>query len=131
MSVLDASAVVELLLGTERGRAVADRVADPRLSLDAPHLLDVEVAQALRRLVSGGELDAEAAAAALDDLVSLDIDRHSHEWLLGRVWILRENLTAYDAVYVALAEALDTTLLTCDRRLARAPDVMTRVDVID
>ena len=130
MSVLDASAVVELLLGTERGRAVAARLADPQLSLDAPHLLDVEVAQALRRLVTAGDVEAETAEAALDDLLLLDIERHSHEWLLGRVWSRRENLTAYDAVYVALAEALDTTVLTCDARLGRAPDVAARVDVI-
>jgi predicted nucleic acid-binding protein len=130
MSVLDASAVVELLLATERGRAVAARMADPRLSLDAPHLLDVEVAQALRRLVGVGELDDRTAEAALDDLVALDIERHSHEWLLGRVWSLRENLTAYDAVYVALAEALDTTVWTCDARLRRAPGAGLRVEVI-
>jgi predicted nucleic acid-binding protein len=130
MTVLDASAVVELLLGTERGRGVAARIADPKLGLDAPHLLDVEVAQALRRLVAAGELDTETAALVLDHLVSLDIERHSHEWLLGRVWNLRENLTAYDAVYVALAEALDTTLLTCDARLRRAPGLAARVEVV-
>ena len=130
MSVLDASAVVELLLGTERGREVAARIVDPQLSLDAPHLLDVEVAQALRRLVSAGDVEAETAEAALHDLVMLDIERHSHEWLLGRVWSLRENLTACDAVYVALAEALDTTVVTCDARLRRAPGIGTRVDVI-
>ena len=130
MTVLDASAVVELLLGTERGRAVAARIADPQLGLDAPHLLEVEVAQALRRLVSSGDVDEETAAVALDDLVSLDIERHSHEWLLGRVWMLRDSLTAYDAVYVALAEALDTTVLTCDARLRRAPGIGARVEVI-
>ena len=130
MSVLDASAVIELLLGTELGRSVADRIADPQLSLHAPHLLDVEVAQGLRRLVMGGELEAEAAAGALEDLRSLDLDRHSHEPLLDRVWALRDNLTAYDAVYVALAEALDTTVLTCDGRLRRAPGLAGRVEVV-
>jgi predicted nucleic acid-binding protein len=130
VSVLDASAVVELLLATELGRAVAARIGDPRLSLHAPHLLDVEVAQALRRYVRGGDLDDEAAAAALEDLRSLDLDRHSHEPLLERVWALRENMTAYDAVYVALAEALDTTLLTCDGRLQRAPGMAGRIELV-
>lgn len=130
MTVLDASAVVEVLLGTERGRSVADRIADPQISLDAPHLLDVEVAQALRRLVSVGDLEVEAATRALADLRALDVERHAHEPLLERVWALRENLTAYDAVYVALAEALDTTVLTCDTHLSRAPGLGGRVEVV-
>ncbi len=130
MIVLDASAVLELLLGTTRGQEVAERIADPALGLHVPHLADVEVAQALRRYVRGGEIDEASAALALEDLRSLDVERHSHEPLLARVWDLRENLTAYDAVYVALAEALDTKLLTCDRRLARAPGMRSRVDVV-
>lgn len=130
MSVLDASAVVELLLGTQLGRSVAARLADPAVGLHAPHLLDVEVAQALRRYVREGELEAASAAAAIEDLRSLDLERHSHEPLLDRVWALRENLTAYDAVYVALAEALDTKLLTCDARLARAPGMARRVELV-
>jgi predicted nucleic acid-binding protein len=130
MIVLDASALVELLLGTDQGRSIAARIADPELGLHAPHLADVEVAQALRRYVREGELDPAAAAAALEDLRSLDLERHGHEALLSRVWALRDNLTAYDAVYVALAEALDSTLLTCDGRLARAPGVSRRVEVV-
>lgn len=127
MIVLDASAVVELLLGTALGRAVAARIADPVLSLHVPHLVDVEVAQTLRRFVRAGELDAPSAAAALEDLRALDLERHAHEPLLDRVWGLRDNLTAYDAVYVALTEALGATLLTCDSRLARAPGIRGRV----
>jgi len=130
MIVLDASALVELLLGTERGRAVATRLADPSLGLHAPHLVDVEVAQALRRYVREGDLEPSSAAAALDDLRSLDLERHAHEPLLERVWTLRDNLTAYDAVYVALAEALETKLLTCDARLARAPGMSRRVELV-
>jgi predicted nucleic acid-binding protein len=130
MIVLDASALVELLLGTSLGRTVAERIADPEASLHAPHLADVEVAQALRRYVRGGDLDAPSAASALEDLRALDVQRHSHEPLLDRVWALRDNLTAYDAVYVALAEALDTTLLTCDGRLARAPGMARRVELV-
>jgi predicted nucleic acid-binding protein len=130
MIVLDASAVVELLLGTELGRWIAVRIADPALGLHAPHLMDVEVAQALRRYVQEGELDRGTARAALADLHSLDIERHAHEPLLDRVWALRENLTAYDAVYVALAEALDATLMTCDGGLARAPGVGKRMELV-
>ena len=130
MIVLDASALLELLLGTERGRTVAVRIADPAIGLHAPHLADVEVAQALRRYVREGEIEPSSAATALDDLRSLDLERHAHEPLLGRVWALRENLTAYDAVYVALAEALDSTLLTCDGRLSRAPGLSRRVQLV-
>ena len=129
MSVLDASAVVELLLGTELGRAVAALVSDPATDLAAPHLVDVEVAQALRRYVRDRTLTAREAAA-FDDLRALDIERHGHEALLDRVWTLRDNLTAYDAVYVALAEALDTTVLTCDRKLARPPGLARRVVLV-
>ena len=130
MIVLDASALVELLLGTSLGRSVAVRIADPEGSLHAPHLADVEVAQALRRYVRECEIDAGSAASALEDLRALDVQRHSHEPLLDRVWALRDNLTAYDAVYVALAEALGTTLLTCDGRLARAPGMARRVELV-
>lgn len=130
MIVLDASAVLELLLGTELGRAIAGRIADPALSLHVPHLVDVEVAQALRRFVQSGELEQDAARIALEDLSSLDLERHAHEPLLGRIWALRENMTAYDATYVALAEALDAVLLTCDGRLARAPGIGRRVELI-
>jgi predicted nucleic acid-binding protein len=128
--VLDASAIVELLLGTNPGRAIAARIADPALGLHVPHLADIEVAQALRRYVREGALDAASAASALEDLRSLDLERHAHEPLLDRIWALRENLTAYDGAYVALAEALDTILLTCDGRLARAPGVARRVELV-
>jgi predicted nucleic acid-binding protein len=130
MMVLDASALVELLLGTRVGRSLATRIGDPATSLHVPHLADVEVAQTLRRYVREGELDAASGAAALDDLGALDLQPHSHEPLLGRVWALRQNLTAYDAVYVALAEALDTKLVTCDRRLAGAPGMARRVELV-
>jgi predicted nucleic acid-binding protein len=130
MIVLDASALLELLLGSEPGRRIAARISDPRLGLHTPHLADVEVAQALRRYVREGALDAGAAASVLADLRSLDLERHGHEPLLERVWALRENVTAYDAVYVALAEALDATLVTCDGRLARAPGVQARVELV-
>ncbi len=130
MIVLDASAVVELLLGTERGRRVSAQIADPSVGLHVPHLVDVEVTQALRRYALDGELDGSSARMALEDFRALDLTRHAHEPLLGRVWELRRNLSAYDAVYVALAEALDSRLVTCDARLARAPGVTARVDLL-
>ena len=126
MIVLDASAIVELLLNTPTGRALATRIADPALGLHVPHLADVEVAQALRRYAKEGEIDLAAAAAALEDLRALDLQRHAHEPLLDRIWELRQNLSAYDAVYLALAEGLDTVLVTCDGRLARAPGAARR-----
>jgi predicted nucleic acid-binding protein len=128
--VLDASAVVELVLGTMQGKAVARRIGDPRIGLHAPHLVDVEVTQVLRRYAREGELDGSGAALALADLRALDLRRHAHEPLLDRVWELRQNVSAYDAVYVALAEVLDAVLLTCDARLARVPGILCRVDVI-
>jgi len=128
--VLDASAVVELLLGTNRGRSIAARIEDPEISLHVPHLLDVEVLQALRRYVRDGELDRDSAVAAIADLHTLDLERHSHEPLTDRVWELREKLTAHDAVYVALAEVLGTRVLTCDARLARAPGMRSRTDLV-
>jgi predicted nucleic acid-binding protein len=127
--VLDASAVLELLLGTPPGRAIAARIQDPALALHVPHVLDVEVAQVLRRYTREGQLEAAEAAEALDALRTLDLERHAHEPLLDRIWALRQNLTAYDAAYVALAEALDAVLLTCDRRLARATASSRRVEL--
>lgn len=118
--VLDASAVVELLLGTATGRRVAARLADDRLQLHAPELLDLQVAQVLRRFERSRQIAADEAATALERLQLLDIERHAHGMMLPRVWALRANLTAYDAVYVALAELLDAPLLTADARLQRA-----------
>jgi predicted nucleic acid-binding protein len=128
--VLDASAIVELLLGTERGRIVGARIADPTQALHVPHLVDVEIVHALRRYVQAGDLDPTSARDALAVLHDLDVERHSHEPLLDRVWALRGNLTTYDAVYVALAEALDAKLLTCDARLARSPAVGVRAELV-
>ena len=130
MIVLDASALVELLLDTPAGRAIATRIADPALGLHVPHLADVEVTQALRRYARDGEIAEADAAAAIEDLCVLDLQRHAHEPLLERVWALRQNLSAYDAVYVALAEALDAPLVTCDAKLARAPGVGRRAELI-
>lgn len=130
MIVLDASVLVELLLHTSTGATIGNRIADPAVALHVPHLADIEVTQVLRRYVRDGEIEPIDAATALEDLRDLDLQRHAHEPLLTRVWQLRENLTAYDAVYVALAEVLDGVLLTCDARLARAPGSKCRVEVL-
>jgi predicted nucleic acid-binding protein len=129
--VLDASALLELILETPTGQLVADRIADPAVGLHVPHVADIEVVQALRRYVQEGEIDSDAAAVALDDLRALDLQRHAHEPLLDRVWERRKNLTAFDAVYVALAEVLDSVLLTCDRRLSQAPGMSRRVALVE
>jgi len=118
--VLDASAVVEWLLGRPLAGGVASRIADPDLTLHAPHLLTVEVAQVVRRHVLAGSVGVARGAEAIEDLADLDVTTHPHEPLLPRIWQLRENVTAYDAAYLALAEVLDAPLLTLDERLARA-----------
>ncbi len=130
MIVLDASATVEMLLATERGERVFDRVADPAESIHVPHLLAVEVAQVLRRLVAAGDMTALRAAAALADLADLDAERYAHEPFLARMHALRANLTAYDAAYVVLAEVLDAPLVTFDRRLAAAPGHRATIDLL-
>jgi len=127
--VLDASAVVEVLLQTTAGVPMTARLLAPTESLHAPHLLDVEVVQILRRFVRRGELGPERARQALEDLASLPLERYSHQILIARIWNLRENLTAYDAVYVALAELLGATLLTRDSRILRAPGHAARIEV--
>lgn len=121
MIVLDTSAVIELLLNLPLGVAVRQRLADPDVQLHAPQLLPVEVVQVLRRRVAAGITTTDDASYALDALVDLDISLHDHVLLINRAWELRENITAYDAMYVALAELLDAPLLTADATLARSP----------
>lgn len=130
MIVVDASAIVELLLNTPLGRIVARRIHSAETVLNAPHLLDLEVTQVLRRFAATGVIDDARALASLHALRDLDLERHSHEPLLDRIWALRSNLTAYDAAYVALAEALDTPLLTCDGKLAASNGHVARVELV-
>ena len=121
MIVIDASALLEVLLRTPAAGAMEARLFDePRQTLHAPHLLDVEVAQVLRRYAAIGEIDEQRGNAAITDLVAFPIRRYPHDILLTRIWSLRSNFTAYDAVYVALAEVLNARLLTRDQRLAAA-----------
>jgi len=119
--VVDASAMLEVLLGTATGARIEDRLLSRGESLHAPHLLDVEVAQVLRRYAAAGELTPERGLEALTDLVDFPVHRYAHDLLLPRIWELRRNVTAYDAAYLALAEALTAPLVTCDARLASAP----------
>lgn len=130
MIVIDASAIVEFLLGSAKGRRVASRLRRPRQMLHAPHLVDLEVIQALRRATARRELTDARAQEAFDDFRSLRMRRYRHATLLPRIWELRQNLTAYDAAYVALAEALRSPLVTCDAGLGRAPGHRARVEVI-
>ena len=122
MLVVDASAVTELVLGRPAGDVVGEHLADHRFALHAPHLIDVEVLSALRRLVASGEATAARADEAIADLLDLPIERYPHDILVPRIWELRDNFSAYDAGYVALAEAVTeepVPLLTADARLAR------------
>jgi len=118
--VLDASAAIEWLLETSAGLRIERRVYSSGTSLHAPQLFDLEVAQALRRLVRAGMVLERRADQAIQFLQSLRIKRYSHVGLLPRIWQYRHNLSAYDAAYVVLAETLGATLLTRDARLAAA-----------
>jgi predicted nucleic acid-binding protein len=129
--VVDASALLEFLLQTATGRRVEGRLFRGEDELHAPHLLDVEVVQGLRRLVRMGEVSSDRADGAIADLADLDLHRHPHLDFLSRAWKLRENVTAYDAMYVALAEALDAPIVTCDTPLAKAPGHRARIEVIE
>ena len=131
MIVVDASAVLEFLLQTPLGTRVEARLFRDGDELHAPHLIDVEVTQGLRRLVRSREVSPARAAEAIADLIDLDLHRHAHLDLLTRAWKLRDNITAYDAVYVALAEALGATVVTCDAPLGKAPGHRTSVEVVE
>ncbi len=130
MIVLDTSAAVELLLNTERGALVAERVRPSEVTLHAPHLLSVEVVQALRRLTGSGTVSSRRGRAALDDLSDLGVEYYDHDVLVPRIWQLRSNLTAYDAAYVALAEVLGAPLVTFDANLANAPGNRATVELL-
>lgn len=125
MIVVDASAALSALLndGPARQALTAEQ-------LHAPHLVDTEVVGGLRRLVTTGVIDAGAGWSALDTWRRLGLTRYAVQPLLDRVWELRNNLTAYDAGYVALAEALGCALLTADSRLSRAPGIGCPVTVV-
>jgi predicted nucleic acid-binding protein len=128
--VVDASALIEVLLRTPASTAVESHLFAPEQTLHAPHLLDIEVAQVMRNYAARGEIGGERGRLALEDLGDLRMQRYPHDFLLPRVWSLRNNVTAYDAVYIALAEALDAVLITRDRRLAGAAGHRARVVLV-
>jgi predicted nucleic acid-binding protein len=129
--VVDASAILELLLQTPLGTRVEARLFRGTEEFHSPHLIDVEVTQALRRLVRSNQVAPARAAEAIADLADFDLHRHAHLDLLARAWQLRGNVTAYDAMYVALAEALDATVVTCDLPLAKAPGHRARIEAVE
>ena len=120
MIVLDASAAIDWLLQTSAGQHIDKRIYSHHESLHAPHLLDLEVTQVLRRLASQGVISAHRADEAIRDLLDLRITRYPHQLLLPRIWQLRHNFSAYDAAYIVLAEKLRAALVTRDARLASA-----------
>ncbi|HUO83771.1 MAG TPA: type II toxin-antitoxin system VapC family toxin [Thermoanaerobaculia bacterium] len=125
---MDASAVIDLLLRSGAWEQVSRRFAPG--SIHAPELLDLEVLQVLRRYRLNETLSLSRAREAVMDLAGLPIQRYSHEPFRERIWALHENLTAYDACYVALAEALEAPLVTCDRRLSRSAGHGAEIQVV-
>jgi predicted nucleic acid-binding protein len=120
MIVVDASAILEVLLQTPAAQRVSRLLFAAGETLHAPHLIDLEIAQVLRRYVRSAVISAERGSEALADLADFPLTRYPHSILLTRIWQMRNRLTAYDAAYVALAEALDARLVTRDRALAKA-----------
>ena len=129
MFVLDASGAVELLLNTVAGQRLAERMDDQAETIHAPHLIDVEVAHVLRRYTLRGLLSSTRCERALDQWRELEVERYSHGLFLDRMWQLRHNVSAYDAAYVALTEALSTILVTGDGRLSRTPGLAIRIEL--
>jgi predicted nucleic acid-binding protein len=119
MIVLDASVVVEILTNGPLAASISRDLAGRNDSFLVPHLLDIEVASALRRLVAGKRIDSHWSERLLTGLATLPAERYAHTPLLSRIWELRQNFTSYDAAYIALAEATDSVLYTTDEKLSR------------
>ena len=130
MVVADASALIEYVLRTPTGDVLSAHLEDARLAVAIPHSCDVEVVAACRKAVMAGKLAPARAAEALADYLDLPLERYGDPGFVPRLWELRDNFSPYDAVYVALAEALESPLLTADRRLGRATAEHTTVSVI-
>lgn len=130
MIVVDASALAEVLVGTADADAVELRLFRAGETLHAPHLIDIEIAQVVRRFVFRGEFDSRRGDEAMSALADLPLRRYPHRHLMARVWELRSNLSAYDATYIALAELLDVPLVTRDVRTARAAGHRARIEII-
>jgi predicted nucleic acid-binding protein len=118
--IVDTSAALAALTATDPAPGLVERLAQDG-DLHTPHLIDIEILHALRRMTMTGELSEERAADARTDFAELALTRYPHQPLSDRIWTLRHNLTAYDATFVALAETLDAPLVTCDAGLATAP----------
>jgi predicted nucleic acid-binding protein len=129
MLVVDASCLCEVLIGGPEAEAIRDRLAADR-DHAAPHIVDVEVFGVVRREHLRGRLDRTAATQAIEDLESWPGERFGHRLLLARAWELRENVRGWDAMYVALAEALNADLVTTDRRLAAASGPTCSIEAI-
>lgn len=130
MIVADASALTAMFLRLRGADALEARLGGSGVTLHAPHLLDAEVAHVIRRYAANGQIGPERGRELLADLADLPLQRYPHDWLLPRVWELRHNLTACDALYVALAEALDAPLVTRDQRLAAAAGHHARIELV-
>ncbi len=130
MIVLDASVVLEIVLGSVEARKAVDRIEALAGPVHAPHLLDIEVSHVLRRIERERRVEVARIEGARRAFAAMPIVRHGHGALLPRIWELRTVLTAYDASYVALAEGLSARLLTRDRRLAKAAGLRAVVEVV-
>ena len=130
MIVADASVVIEALLGTPLSVRCLSWLTDPSHEVCAPFLLDIEVMQVVRRYVLFSDISSERGREAVGDFMDLPIIRYPHEPLLHRIWELRNNCTAYDAAYIALAEALPAVLITCDARLAGSSGHSAEIEVV-
>lgn len=130
MIVVDASCLLEMLLQASKSQAVEKRLLGDDGPLCIPHLADIEVTHVLRRYWLAKEITERYGSSAIADLTDFPLERFPHVELLPRIWQLRKNLTAYDAVYVALAEALEVPLITCDRKLAQATGNRAKIEAI-
>jgi predicted nucleic acid-binding protein len=130
MIVVDASALIELLTRSARGERIEARILRPSETIHAPALIDLEVAQVLRRYAFTGQVPEHWARMAMEIAIGFPMTRYLHEPLMKRVWALKDNLTAYDAAYVSLAEALRCPLVTCDAKLARVTGHRALIEVI-
>ena len=130
MIVIDASVILEVLLAGAGSPAVEDRIFSRKETLHAPHSIDLEVVQVLRRYAASKDMTAQRGLEAITDFLDLPITRYPHDMFVPRIWELRHNITAYDAAYVALAEALSAPLLTRDARLASSSRHHAKIELI-
>lgn len=129
MIVADASAILEVLLRTSRASRIEARLFRRDQTLHAPHVLDLEVAQVLRRY-AGRDMSEDRAELAIQDFLDMRIVRYPHDLLLPRIWELRKSVTAYDAAYISLAEVLSVPLLTCDAKLAASHGHSAKIELL-